>query len=349
MARKKAKYDWGKGNSRYQKFETRLNLKWTSVDGTDGDAGYRDSAYIDVARCLSNLNRKLVRQGQVFKIKGMRIYTNDTADDPTMVKVGVLPRVWPMFNAYKKARALWNEQNLKALGTVGAGNLPKYYDFKVYMEAGHFAQGLADQSLASAQDTAAQITVCDFEDNKLHVGEWVYSKMHDSGDTSVEHFVHLLGDCTDSSGDAVTVTSGGWSNGSVGAIEAYAASRGLPFANRDATDSEQQTGDMLNLGPWGRLFGDDDQTTDTVDDLTADNDDPPYPRDKMIGGGDTHPTPLPVFYGRMSQRNTNTNQSIQIPTFEAPLGLIRIEADGTDAEPADDWHIKFDVEIMGDM
>ena len=98
MARK-AKYDWGKSTGKYQKFETRLALKKAQLANTTSSP-YSDSVYIDVAQCLSVINRKLVRQGQVFKIKNFRVYTNDEAP-VSMLKVGVLPRTWCMFNAYR--------------------------------------------------------------------------------------------------------------------------------------------------------------------------------------------------------------------------------------------------------
>ena len=130
---KKAKYDWGKSrDNRYQKFETRLAF----TTGVTTNA--QDSAYIDVAQCLSLVNRKLVRQGHVFKVKNMRLYAHDAQADGCSTRVSVLPRTWMMFNAYKKARSLWNQMNLEAIDALGEGNLPKYYDFKVYFDREHF-------------------------------------------------------------------------------------------------------------------------------------------------------------------------------------------------------------------
>ena len=133
MARK-AKYDWGRSrDGRYQKFETRLAFN------ANVTADAQDSAYIDVAQCLSLVNRKLVRQGHVFKIKNMRSYSVDgDANNACNTRVSVLPRTWMMFNAYKKARSLWNQMNLEAMDALGSQNLPKYYDFKVYFDREHF-------------------------------------------------------------------------------------------------------------------------------------------------------------------------------------------------------------------
>lgn len=94
---KRAKYDWGKtSSSKYQKFETRLTHK-TAISSNS-----QDSVYIDVAQSLSLQNRKLVRQGHVFDISGLKIWTNDGSAQTMDVSVSVLPRTWMMFNAYKK-------------------------------------------------------------------------------------------------------------------------------------------------------------------------------------------------------------------------------------------------------
>ena len=132
MARK-AKYDWGKSRSgRYQKFETRFALKFTAT------ADSQDSVYIDTAQCLSMVNRKLVRQGHVFKIKNMHAWCSEGGSESMDLRVSALPRTWMMFNAYKKARSLWNQMNLEAIDALGSGNLPKYYDFKVFYDMEHF-------------------------------------------------------------------------------------------------------------------------------------------------------------------------------------------------------------------
>ena len=51
--KKGKKYDW---------MQTSVKLKWTEAGSSSSP--YSDSVYVDVAQCLSNLNRKLVRQGQ---------------------------------------------------------------------------------------------------------------------------------------------------------------------------------------------------------------------------------------------------------------------------------------------
>lgn len=335
MARK-AKYDWGKSSGKYQKFETRLALKAAALSNTQSP--YSDSVYIDVAQCLSIVNRKLVRQGQVFKIKNFRAYTNDD-DNVAMLKVGVLPRSWCMFNAYKKARGLWNAHNLDALADLGSGNLPAYYDFKVFMDPNHVTNHLkpADVNLLPV----------DFEDNAAATGEWLYSQFADSGTTANEHYCHMLGGHmsdvdTEQTNDTLSTTF------SVGAILAYQQSRGFRFSGADVTGSEQQAAADLRSGPWGRLRGDDNQRVQVIGNL-EDNDDPPYHREQYPGSRESLSAPNTVYYGRLTQLvHGGTNTATAVPQFEAPLGLIRIEADAESADPGvQGLHVHFDTEIMG--
>ena len=132
---KKAKYDWGKTrSSKYQKLETRLNFR------LDITASGQDSVYIDVAQSLSLINRKLIRQGHVFQVTGLTAWSKDTDAEGMDFSVCSLPRTWMMFNSYKKARSLWNRHNLEAIDALGAGNLSKYYDFKVLFDREHFKE-----------------------------------------------------------------------------------------------------------------------------------------------------------------------------------------------------------------
>lgn len=327
---------------KYQTMETRINLKWNTAGSDNSSTGYKDSVFIDVAQCLSTLNRKLVRQGQVFRIKGLRAYTNDSSPDKTMLKVGVLPRNWPMFNGYKKARAIWNKHNLAAVENIGASNLPKWYDFKAMMNPTHV------KNVENAGD--ANLLIHDFDDTHATGGEWVYSKIHDSGATSNESYIHIMGghmsnaSTVDSDGDISTPFS-------IGAILAYQQSRGLPFANQDRAGQEQ-TANYGSLSPWARVFGDDDQTGDTLVDLMSDNDSPPYDREDYFGTPGEHPGALTVWYGRLASEASqqgNTSRA-SIPTFEAPLGLLQIELDaGSSTDSHGGIHIQFDVDILGEI
>ena len=243
MARK-AKYDWGKSrDGRYQKFETRI---LTKIDQTSDS---KDSVYIDVAQCLSLQNRKLVRQGHVFKVKGMRFFASDTDADTNQIGVSVLPRTWMMFNAYKKARSLWNKMNLEAIDSLGEGNLPKYYDFKVFFDMEHFD----NHHNSDGGSLTTNLFPFDGDGNTISGGDWVYSKYETSAGTPLEMNIHMLGTHATDAGVAEGSSGRDLPNdqGSIGAILAYQQSRGGAFTDQDLAGLDQNV-DIDS--PWAQLF-----------------------------------------------------------------------------------------------
>lgn len=340
---KKAKYDWGRSSAKPQKFETRLTFKCAVTQDT------ADSAYIDLGLALSAVNRKLVRQGQFFRVRNMRLFSSGADAGSSQWKVGALPRTWTFYNAYRKARSLWNQHNLEALQGVGAGNLPKYYDYKVFMDKNHFrnVNPLSNASMVSTGQVGA-LMPCDMSGTALTGGEWVYSSYEDSGSTARQFFAHVLGEHqtqvgADEGDTVVTIAD----QGSCGLILAYQQSRGLPNLDQDSTSSAQQGPATLYGGPWGVLFGDDEQTQQTITHLAADNDDAPYDVDAYVGASTEHSEPVLVGTTHIS---TGGNMVGTVPVFEAPLGLIRLEfnANGVTADTGDVW-ITLDTEILGSV
>jgi hypothetical protein len=337
MARK-AKYDWGKSrNGRYQKFETRLAFKFTHSSND------QDSAYIDTAQCLSLINRKLVRQGHVFKIKGLKFWSGDAQADTTDISVTALPRTWMMFNAYKKARSLWNQMNLDAIDALGSGNLPKYYDFKVFMDMEHFD----NHHNSDGGALTTNLYPVDGDGNAFNAfGDWVYSKYETSAATPLEMNIHMLG--THATDAGVSEGSAGRDlpndGGSIGAILAYQQSRGGAFTDQDLAGLDQN----IDIdSPWAQLFAGDTQNQEVLTDLDVDNDGPPYPSD--YAGGILHPegTLIDVAYIKGGDHGGQSTSN-RIPTFEAPLGLLKLDIarDGADDDVTDIW-ATMDTEIMG--
>lgn len=207
---------------------------------------------------------------------------------------------------------------------------PKYHDFKVYMDFNHYAEnlGTADEDLVPV----------DFNDDAISTGEWDYAQFKDSGSTSDNYVVGMLGPHQGS--------SGAWTY--VGLINAYGESRTKPQASATLTD--QTTDTSIELSPWARLFGDDDQTQDIINDLQTSNDSPPYDRDDYVGG-ETFSAGTVVGFTRLQHLNaTFGTGTSSLPSFVAPCGLIRIEIDGEQStanmQPV---HIQFDVDILGPM
>ena len=337
MARK-AKYDWGKSRSgRYQKFETRLTF---NVNHTHSA---QESVYIDTAQFLSLINRKLVRQGHVFKIKNFRAWSDDAQADTTDYSVAVLPRTWMMFNAYKKARSLWNQMNLEAVDALGSGNLPKYYDFKTFFDMEHFD----NHHNTDGGDLTTNLFPCDSDGNAMTAGEWVYSKFESSASTPLEWNCHMLGTHATASGVAEGAAGRDLpeDQGSVGLILAYQQSRGAAFTDQDLAGLDQNV-DIDS--PWAQLFAGDTQMQEVLTDLDVDNDGPPYPAD--YSGGILQPEGVLIGVGFVGggDGGANTNGR-SMGAFEAPLGLLKLDLNRSPSSGDDVGNIwiTMDTEIVG--
>lgn len=323
MARKKTR--------KLQKHENKVALFWTGASNTDASSAiYADSAYIDVAQCASIVNRKLIRQGQMFRIKNLRAYTQDNAPSQVDLRVSVIPRVWPFFNGYKKARAMWHKMNASMTDGLSPSVYPKYHDFKVFMNESHYTNHLV------SGDT--NLLPVDGDNVAVPAGEWIYSQFSDAGSTSDNYYGHVLGDHGGSSSN--------WT--SVGLIEAYAQSRAKPKDDVTGTDGETPTNILTS--PWSRLMDDSDQSSDVVTNLLADNDSPPYDRSNYAGGAGSFEGGINVFKSRLQNNGGFIGTgNMSVPVFDAPLGLIRIELDAEESMTISDLHIGFEWEIIGEL
>jgi hypothetical protein len=240
-----------------------------------------------------------------------------------------------MFNAYKKARSLWLQQAQTAFADVGEGNLPKYMDFKVLMDEGHYDNKSAGTDI---------LLPMDFDENMVGAdGDWDYSQFNTADDTSDQYFLHMLGRHKDGSGWDASLTNTA-SLASAGLIMAYQQSRGLPSLEVDQAGLNQQASNQLLAGPFGSLTDTSDQQSDLVGRHTGDNVSPPYDYDEYPGGPTELKEVTSVWTGRIGDRAAVGNV---LPTFEAPLGLVRVEVDAGSAMDAEQVEIHFDTEIIG--
>lgn len=303
----------------YQWMHTKLNYQ---IDATASGDPYADSFYIDIARGLSLLNRKLIRQGQLFKVKGLRVYQAKDTDN-RRVMVSTIPTNWVARNAWVKGKALWDKMNALAVEDLAGSTLyPKYHDYKVYMNAAH-----------KTDHASAEHVPCDADSNDVATtsSEWKYSEYASSKASESDNYdVKMLGTHDGSTGAYTCVSL----------IDAYRQSRVRPQLTDPVLDPN------IITSPWAELFGDDDQTSDIITNLNEDNDAPPYPPSIYIGDG-TDDGGFAV--GSHAIQKSGSGGSITFPTFVAPCGLIRIEIDDDGAMTNETMHISFDVEILGPM
>lgn len=117
--------------------ENVLNFKLDLVAGTEGAI-----RYIDIAKCMSLVNRKLYRQQGLWSVLGARAYAEATIGGVPQgiafqVAIRGAPRTWVTRNALVKAFEHWKDQQQDVYDSISDSVKPKYQDFKVYLSKAH--------------------------------------------------------------------------------------------------------------------------------------------------------------------------------------------------------------------
>jgi len=229
-------------NKKIQPAPTRM---WFRIDCDN------TSNYIDISLAASAMNRRFYRQGTNWAVAGMTLHTQNTTG---IVEVSKVPDTWMARNSHTKAKELWfkaNDQVLDDEPSIKA----KYNDFKISLDS-----DMVRNTIQSGNDAAADGEIMmpvDSGDAVTKYGEWVYSvfQIPDQGGSNppIEKGLHMVGpDDTDS----------------FGLITGYGLSRSRP----QLLDPNVPT-----LGGWmNTVFDVADNLDDIREDLTEDNDVPPY-------------------------------------------------------------------------
>lgn len=268
--------------------------------------------YIDIAKDLSVLNRRLYRQGMVYGVANVQIYfdgadsaATDTSQQVRSVTVSTIPNTWVAHNAWMKGFKAWNEQQKRFLTDTGiSGNArPRWADFKVAMDPTHVAL----DSGSGDQDISLDVREGDFSSTATP-DEWLISQFvwEDAASTGFSPRVHMLGQ--------VNANNESY----VGLIENYGDSRvqvseNSPNLPSDASDSIYA---LIHAGT-------EEVNTDVVNDLELINDSPPYDATSYIGGAAVSEHAYPVGFAAVNVQNPVGN----VGSFIAPCGLLKITVD----------------------
>ncbi|AXF52545.1 MAG: hypothetical protein [Circular genetic element sp.] len=283
--------------------------------------------YIDLAKEMSKVQRKLVRQGQNFVIHGGLI---QDANNEYTVRFNTAPQSWVVGTALRRARKMWETQYQQIMREGGLGKVkPKYWDWKVYLNQGHISAGGA--SLLEAKDEAG---------TAYPAGEWAYSRYaSEDVDWSAagipqgsqnrdadEFFCHIVGDHMGNAPDWV----------SVGAIESWRDSR--PSVDDDSPDIDVPTRDAILADPLVNLFDEADTDDERLEHLASHNDSPPYDAKVVPGTGATGLERMAM--AAVSQ----SNPIVPFGGFVAPHGLIEVHSTRASAGLVT---VLMDVEAVG--
>jgi hypothetical protein len=286
---------------------TELSFKVPSGGGSAAD----ERNYIDTARELSKINRRLYSQSRMYGYQGLTFIwraapTNGAGQTLTTIEctVKTAGNTWIVQNAYVKGHALWNQMQSLVLDDNPSVK-GTWHDFKVL--------------LTHAQTNARSISVLDGAGNPVTAGEWIVSQFvlpqHEVDPTTGEPLAAV--ECTTA---LIGVDS---TSGSVRSlVKAYQESRAVvsapgpivPAAFSDSfytilTDSGSQEPELAQV-------------------IEDENDMPPYDRDNFPGGDTNSPVPIPVGFAAISQSEVDG----RVGGFVAPCGLLEVTIVGRDQD-----------------
>ena len=251
-------------------------------------------SYIDLAKDLSKVNRRLYRQGYTYVVQDIQLAqtVGMTATDISQLVFSTAGNSYVVHNAWSKAYGAWRTQQrdiLKHLPTAEG----KWADFKIYLDDSH-EDGTTLEPYAG--DAAVYLA-----------GEWEHSKLvFDDDGTEREFKMHMIGssNLTDTNNES-----------GIGLIQEYQNSRAFPNADPALPSAANDTIYAKMIG-----YAADELTDVMLGNMEDDNDLPPYDPDEYPGGDTNADSAVPVRLMACNAQQATTTVS----GFIVPCGLIKV-------------------------
>lgn len=220
------------------------------------------TAYIDIAQCLSLLNRAFYRQGMQYAIESVELVSVG-ASSMTIQRIA---QSWPVVNAHTKGYALWKKQQDETMDESGARDtIAKYRDFKIAYESAHSTAGFGANLLPLTVPPFAAIQAI----SASSTYEWIQSAVVIPNDAApgntTEMPLHWVG--ADVPG----------ANTSKSLVKAYGESRSRPM------QTDPNIVDVALGGLFGEMFDVGDDDLDIINNAQDENNVPPYYIDADTG------------------------------------------------------------------
>ncbi len=259
-------------------------------------------SYIDTAKELSKVNRRLYEQGRMYAYQGLTfIWKQNTAGLATIeCTVRTAGNTWVVHNAHVKGEALWHEMQDLVLDDNPSVK-GKWHDYKIRLSN----QMIQDRILA-AKDGAGN----DYDPGGWDLSTYVMPQ-HEVDPATGEPLpadeltAALIGD------DTASIRS---------LVKAYEESRSTvqsPMPNAPAGLADSFFSLLTDTGS---------QEPELADVIVDENDTPPYDLDEYPGSDTNAPVPVNVGYAAISAQEVDG----RIGPFVAPCGLLEIELVGYD-------------------
>ena len=271
------------------------------------NVGTETSHFIDLARDLSRVNRRLYRQGRDYHVKKITVVSRNTIcfgnidiavtgtsaqQNAGFVSASIVHPGWVSQKAWQRGFHTWQTMNHEASHAVGNDIGGKWSDFKV--------------RLNDDMRTGTVLDPLDNGGNTWDAGEWTYSKyVTPDGTTGDDEFTaHMIGGHVGAAGART----------SVGLIRSYGESRATVSPNSPETPNNIKDDPLNNVFDYGTTVD------EVLEDYMEDADNPPYDLVNYPGGAGNGQKPS------VAQHSTlGTDGKCTLAGFTAMCGLIELE------------------------
>ena len=261
--------------------------------------------YVDTAKQLSKVNRRLYSQSRMYAYQGLTFIWKASGALATIeCSVRTSGNTWITQNAFVKGKALWDEMQDLVLDD-NPSIKGKWHDFKIRLDA--------------QQLSARELEARDGQGVLYLNGEWDYASY-----VMPQHTVDPVSGLPLPAEvfDAVLIGDDTGSKKSL--VKAYEESRASVSPDQPNVPAGM-SGSFFNL-----LTDSGSQEPELADVIEAENDNAPYNLDNYPGGPGNAENPVTVGYAAISASEVDG----RIGAFIAPCGLLQIEIKGYDASGA---------------
>lgn len=265
-----------------------------------------DRLYIDLAQCLSIVNRRFTSQHKIYTVRGGAIHDSN---QNAYVKFNTALNNWSTRRAIKRGKQLYDMQFEEIL-KMQPGLKGKYHDYKVHLIANHYVVGGANNlTPVDSQEPSGAA---------YHLGQWNYSQYitEDIDWTNVNlltqtnreadnFYCHIVGDHSG--------TPANWNT--IGLIRSWSESTGYIANSQPIIDQVDAIAD-----PLANLFDEADADDEKIVLLDENGDSPPY-NQQFAPGRDNNNLHRQAF----AATSSGAGSISYFNGFEAICGLIEVD------------------------
>lgn len=267
---------------------TRLNFKWDAENG--------GARYIDLAKNLSQVNRRHYRQGLYYYVSKVSFSNSGNA----YCAVYTIPDTWCTKMAWLRGFRMWNKMNARAMTDMPNLLTPKYHDYKIRMTN-------SSNSATTLDAKYGNITsVTEYSTDEWVLSKYVTDDPPGNDPEDVDTFTaHMLG------GHAGSANN--WT--SVGLLHSL-----NDVWRRPDSDGEPTVDGEADTDPIANLFDAGDSHDDVRLNLDQDNDQTPYNNDTMPGSSSSDDQTMAA----VMRSGTGAGAWVTHPGFCVPFGLLEV-------------------------